>query len=54
MTYLMEKRFPFKDLGKYYYKVVVSFKIKGSLEETWLISEMGLCGADDINKTPYC
>lgn len=42
--------FPFKDLGKYYYEVVVSFTIEEPLEETWLIFEMGLCRADDIDK----
>ncbi|XP_033760271.1 transcription intermediary factor 1-alpha-like isoform X2 [Pecten maximus] len=42
--------FGFKDPGKYYYEVDVSFTIHQPLEETWLVFELGIGRADDIDK----
>ncbi|XP_021377749.1 transcription intermediary factor 1-alpha-like isoform X3 [Mizuhopecten yessoensis] len=42
--------FGFKEPGKYYYEVDVSFTIHQPLEETWLVFELGIGRADDIDK----
>lgn len=41
--------FPFKELGKYYYEVDVSFTIYQPLEQTWLVYELGICRKDIID-----
>ncbi|XP_048745578.1 E3 ubiquitin-protein ligase TRIM33-like isoform X2 [Ostrea edulis] len=41
--------FAFKELGKYYYEVDVSFTIYQPLEQTWLVYELGICRKDIID-----
>nr|XP_022289241.1 E3 ubiquitin-protein ligase TRIM56-like isoform X2 [Crassostrea virginica] len=41
--------FAFKDHGKYYYEVDVSFTIYQPLEQTWLVYELGICRKDIID-----
>ncbi|XP_061194588.1 E3 ubiquitin-protein ligase TRIM33-like isoform X1 [Saccostrea echinata] len=41
--------FAFKDPGKYYYEVDVSFTIYQPLEQTWLVYELGICRKDIID-----
>ncbi|XP_071163928.1 uncharacterized protein [Mytilus edulis] len=42
--------FSFKEPGKYYFEVVVTFNIIQPLEQTWLVFEIGLCRREDVDK----
>ena len=40
----------FKEEGKYYFEMVVTFNIIQPLEQTWLVFEIGLCRREDVDK----
>lgn len=42
--------YTFKESGKYYYEVDITFNIIQPLEQTWLVFELGLCRKDDVDK----